>query len=323
MRNVRTPGIAAGLLILALPASAAAVDHPFTSTASGATGTGTGSPHVDRVRHRVRFGQTLVVRGSVPESDATRRLALEFEPAGSDGWRQVARTTARPSGRFDLHTRLQRSGQVRVVELADGATGAGTATAAADSGAVAPSQPQPIQVQASFRVRARKIDLPTGRTVTIRGHLLPGTSGRRVRLMARIGRHWRVLVRSRTGARGGFTLRYRVPSTGTRWLRVSFAGDRSNRSTWSRAAEVTGMVPSVASWYEDGGQTACGFHATYGVANKSLPCGTRVTLAYGGHSVVATVDDRGPYVAGRTYDLNQNVAAVLGMHAVATVMASR
>jgi rare lipoprotein A (peptidoglycan hydrolase) len=47
-----------------------------------------------------------------------------------------------------------------------------------------------------------------------------------------------------------------------------------------------------------------------------------VTLSYGGHTLVATVDDRGPYVYGRSYDLNQNTARYLGMWGVAQVFAS-
>jgi rare lipoprotein A (peptidoglycan hydrolase) len=81
-------------------------------------------------------------------------------------------------------------------------------------------------------------------------------------------------------------------------------------------------VPEVASWYYDAGNTACGFHATYGVANRSLPCGTKVTISYGGRSVLATVDDRGPYVYGRSFDLNQNTARALGVYGVAQVLTS-
>jgi rare lipoprotein A (peptidoglycan hydrolase) len=79
---------------------------------------------------------------------------------------------------------------------------------------------------------------------------------------------------------------------------------------------------SLASWYSDGGSTACGFHAHFGVANKSLPCGTKVTFQYGGRTVTAVVDDRGPYVGGREWDLNQNTAAVLGFGGVGAVWAS-
>jgi rare lipoprotein A (peptidoglycan hydrolase) len=85
------------------------------------------------------------------------------------------------------------------------------------------------------------------------------------------------------------------------------------------ALEVVAMTPTVASWYYDAGNTACGFHAQYGVANRTLPCGTKVMLRYGGHSVTATVDDRGPFVYGRSYDLDQRTASALGMWGVATV----
>jgi hypothetical protein len=83
------------------------------------------------------------------------------------------------------------------------------------------------------------------------------------------------------------------------------------------------LLPAVASWYYDEGSTACGFHAEYGVANKTLPCGAKVTLSYGGHTVVATVDDRGPFVYGRTFDLDQRTAGALGMWGVATVLCSQ
>jgi rare lipoprotein A (peptidoglycan hydrolase) len=83
--------------------------------------------------------------------------------------------------------------------------------------------------------------------------------------------------------------------------------------------EVVEMTPAVASWYYDAGNTACGFHAQYGVANRTLPCGTKVMLRYGRHSVTATVDDRGPFVFGRSYDLDQRTASALGMWGVATV----
>lgn len=76
---------------------------------------------------------------------------------------------------------------------------------------------------------------------------------------------------------------------------------------------------AIASWYYDAGNTACGFHAGMGVANRTLPCGTRVTFYFGGRSVNAVVDDRGPYVYPREWDLNQTVAGALGFTGVATV----
>ena len=53
-------------------------------------------------------------------------------------------------------------------------------------------------------------------------------------------------------------------------------------------------------------------NATYGVANKTLPCGEDVALYYHGRTLVAPVIDRGPYVKGRRYDLTYATAKALG-----------
>lgn len=76
---------------------------------------------------------------------------------------------------------------------------------------------------------------------------------------------------------------------------------------------------SYASWYSDGGATACGTHARFGVAHRTLPCGKKVTVRYRGRSVVATVDDRGPFVGGRDWDLNGAVAGRLGFDGTGAV----
>ena len=102
----------------------------------------------------------------------------------------------------------------------------------------------------------------------------------------------------------------------------SFINPDPDRAASTRAGEITVYTPSTASWYDDAGTTACGFHAHYGVANLSLPCGTEVSFVHGGRKVTATVDDRGPYVGGREWDLNQNTAGALGFGGVAEVWSS-
>ena len=47
-----------------------------------------------------------------------------------------------------------------------------------------------------------------------------------------------------------------------------------------------------------------------------------MTFHYHGRTVTATVDDRGPFVAGRDWDLNQSTAGALGFGGVDTVWAS-
>ena len=71
------------------------------------------------------------------------------------------------------------------------------------------------------------------------------------------------------------------------------------------------------SWYGPGfyGQrTACGEAMTQqlvGVAHRTLPCGTLVTFRWNGHTIRAPVVDRGPYVAGRLWDLTPGLCALL------------
>lgn len=85
-----------------------------------------------------------------------------------------------------------------------------------------------------------------------------------------------------------------------------------------------GWQPAVASRFDDYGlPLACGGVLTpqmQGVASRTLPCGTAVTIAYRGRRVTVPVIDRGPYVDGRTWDLTGATAEALRFPGLATVM---
>ena len=80
----------------------------------------------------------------------------------------------------------------------------------------------------------------------------------------------------------------------------------------------------VASYYGIGdgfmgGTTASGAIVTessMGVAMLNVPLGTYVEISYGGRSVIAVVNDRGPYVHGRVIDMQPAVARALGFLSV-------
>lgn len=94
--------------------------------------------------------------------------------------------------------------------------------------------------------------------------------------------------------------------------------------TTTTAGAVQGVVASgwlydpEVSWYGPGfygHRTACGYALTetlIGVANRTLPCGTKVAFRYGSRVIIAPVVDRGPYVAGRRWDLTAGLAIALG-----------
>jgi rare lipoprotein A len=75
----------------------------------------------------------------------------------------------------------------------------------------------------------------------------------------------------------------------------------------------------LASWYGPGFEglpTASGEpYDPYGytAAHKTMPLGTDLVVKYGGRSVQVTVNDRGPFVAGRDLDLSQGAAEAIGL----------
>ena len=89
--------------------------------------------------------------------------------------------------------------------------------------------------------------------------------------------------------------------------------------------DTTGSwMTGVASYYGIGdgfmgGTTANGETVTetsMGIAMLNVPFGTRVEIRYGGRSVIAYVNDRGPYVHGRVIDMQPAVARALNFLSV-------
>jgi hypothetical protein len=83
---------------------------------------------------------------------------------------------------------------------------------------------------------------------------------------------------------------------------------------WS-LEEKSGIQVSVASVFTAYGHgVACGgVEGRYrlGVAHKTAPCGTLITFRYDGREITVPVIDRGPYVAGREWDLTGATAEAL------------
>ena len=189
--------------------------------------------------------------------------------------------------------------------------------------------PAPLSVPlVRVKVQIRKVELNVldGRSASVAGTLRPELGGRKVELQ-RLGRHgWQTLTHTITGARGRFVLRYTPRRLLSERVRVLFAGDSHDLRARRRVGHLRSYRLAGASWYGGGGNLACGGQltgATMGVANKTLPCGTLVTLRYGGHEVSVPVVDRGPYVAGREFDLTEATKRALGFEGVGEVWSTR
>ena len=169
-----------------------------------------------------------------------------------------------------------------------------------------------------------------GREARVSGVLLPRLAGRAVRLELHLGDgRWSTVERTRTDRGGHYRAAWRPPRVGTYRLRVRFAGDRLASPATGRLTRVYAYRPGWASWYGPGlfgNPLGCGgtlTAGTLGVAHRTLPCGTKVTLRYRGRSATVRVVDRGPYAAGREWDLTAATKQRLDFGSTGTVWSTR
>jgi len=275
------------------------------------------APSARLADRRLRYRERLVVKGRARSG----AVVLQYAPHGGR-WRAIGQGRVEADGRYRLAARLRSSGAVRVV--AADAGGSPDATAAAQAVRAA-SRAQRVAVAAQLVVKRRTHRVDAGRAVRVGGVLFPRTRGHRVTVEGRVSGRWRALARARTRADGHFSARV-ASRLGTTPLRVRSATTRRNLSVRAGAGAVQGFRAGLASWYGIyGGPLACGGTLGYsqlGVAHKTLPCGTKVTIRYRGRQVTVPVIDRGPYVGGREWDLTGATARRLGFGGVGVIRTS-
>lgn len=94
---------------------------------------------------------------------------------------------------------------------------------------------------------------------------------------------------------------------------------RHERRRRAREERNRPFSTSVASYYDDSGNTASGEHATLGFAHLGPGEGAYAGMAFGtrvefckARCAVGTMDDHGPYIAGREFDLNVALRDAIG-----------
>lgn len=148
-----------------------------------------------------------------------------------------------------------------------------------------------------------------GRVVDIERTAKPGSS------------QWVLAARATVAKGGTFAVTWRANRAGKLGFRVLLVSSTSSASATAAtpALRITVYRLSKATWYGPGmfgHKTACGVtlrRNTIGVANRTLKCGTKVSILYDGHSITVPVIDRGPYANGADWDLTQATAQALGM----------
>jgi rare lipoprotein A len=165
----------------------------------------------------------------------------------------------------------------------------------------------------------------TGADVTLRGKVRP-SGAHRVKVVFS-GPDHRTLV-LRTKPNGTFRVKWDAGEIGNYDVTAYGVHDKRVRGSHSPARHLTSYRLAGASYYGPGlygNGVACGGTlepGTLGVANKTLPCGTKVKLRYHGRQITVPVIDRGPYVAGREYDLTEATKDALGFPGVGYVMSN-
>jgi hypothetical protein len=190
----------------------------------------------------------------------------------------------------------------------------------------APRDHRPQRVSGHVSLHVARHAVLSGEELVVRGRVRPG--GRhRVKVVFR-GPGGGLLTTTTRGS-GAFTARWEAGTPGNYRVRAYGVHDRRATASASPARRLTAFRHAGASYYGPGlygNGVACGgtlLPDTLGVAHKTLPCGTKVKLRYHGRSITVPVIDRGPYVAGRDYDLTEATKEKLGFPGVDTVLANR
>jgi rare lipoprotein A len=196
------------------------------------------------------------------------------------------------------------------------------------------SSPQPADTQES--ASASGITVTTQASGILAGRLsfsgsVPSSDAGDVVEIERSGHqtgwNWAPTVQARVNSDGSFSATWQINHIGRFAMRavVTHNGDASAASGWPTLT-VTVYRPSIATQYGPGffgRRTACGRilrRQTVGVANRTLPCGTKVAIYYQGRSMVVPVIDRGPYAHnGADWDLTMATGRVLGIQGTARI----
>jgi rare lipoprotein A (peptidoglycan hydrolase) len=223
--------------------------------------------------------------------------------------------------------KLVRPAAAGALGFAFTAVGAQAALSQTETSAPAPGAQAAVKPQ--IAVRHHKRNVRAGRHTAVSGTVAPNVAGLVVSLQVKRDHRWKRIDRIRTDSAGRYRLRARLGATGSYRARVALVASATTLPAKRRIGRVNVFRYAQASWYGPGlygNALGCGGTLStgrLGVAHKSLPCGTMVTFKHGKRSVRVPVIDRGPYVAGREYDLTAATAQRLGFSGHGAILTTR
>lgn len=266
----------------------------------------------------VKIGDRIDIRGEFPDA-GNAEVAILTRTARDNGYKRVGTAHTGAGGRWSARVKPRRTGDWRAKLVAPPVGAPLTGEPAPDS----VSDTELIRVRSVTRVAPAKRDVVAGKAVEIHGRVLP--AGQRDVLVEVGGQ----TTRAHADKDGRFEIDWKPPSAGKYNVRATAKRNRDASGSRDSGGQVTAYRYALASWYGPGfygNRTACGqtlTSSTRGVAHKSLPCGTKLSIRYGSREVHVQVIDRGPYVGNREFDLTAATRNDLGFGSTGQILVSR
>lgn len=250
------------------------------------------------------FGGRFHLRG---KTGSPTRGHVKIQALFGGSWHTLRKVETDSEGRFKTRIRARSNTHLRA-KAGDGRS----------------SEAKKVVVIGHVKLNRGERYVRLGNALAIRGTVVPrGVRTVKVRVRGE------GVVTTRSRANGRFAVRWKPRSAGDFAYRVRALPSARSTGDATRGRKFSALRPGHASYYGPGlygNGVACGgtlMPNTRGVAHKYLPCGTRVTLQYGNRTVVARVIDRGPYIAGRDWDLTEQTKRDLGFGGVGVVWTNK
>lgn len=206
-----------------------------------------------------------------------------------------------------------------------GLTGVGSGSGS--SGQPVTSSPTAVTVSGDGITLSSHSGALLGSKLQFTGSIGSATPGKTVvieRLDSQPDGKWITTATTTTAAGGSFAATWSINHVGRFTVRALVEGGSATSPTFA----LTVYTPSIATEYGPGfygHRTACGAvlkRQTIGVANRTLKCGTSVSIYYRGRTILVPVIDRGPYGNHASWDLTEATGHELGMDATSTIGAT-